>query len=90
MDETARSEFGESRWPMHAGRRTRPDRGLTVDLIKGGGVTDSGRLLLEAGSIVWVVTNISFERPPMSSRSRSEPKCPCWCNHSSRWRSSGW
>ena len=34
--------------------------GLTVDLIKGGGVTDSGRLLLEAGSIVWVVNNISF------------------------------
>ena len=33
---------------------------LTVDLIKGGGVTDSGRLLLEAGSIVWVVNNISF------------------------------
>ena len=33
---------------------------LTVDLIQGGGVTASGRLLLEAGSIVWVVNNISF------------------------------
>ena len=34
--------------------------GLTVDLIQGGGVTNSGSLLLEAGSIVWVVNNISF------------------------------
>ena len=34
--------------------------GLTVDLIQGGGVTDSGSLLLEAGSIVWAVNNISF------------------------------
>ncbi len=125
MDETARSEVGESRWPMagavvavivltyllpaqvrvvsFGGVRVVPileaallvaliigdpgriDRrttalqrtattlvvimlggaliqtaALTVDLIQGGGVTDSGRLLLEAGSIVWVVNNISF------------------------------